>query len=90
MDRAVSADNTLTTGGKCLDASGGGTGPGTPVALWDCNGQANQQWTFASDGTVRGVQSGLCLDVTGGATGNGTPMELSTCIGGTNEQWKRG
>jgi hypothetical protein len=28
----------------CLDAAGAGTGNGTAVDVWLCNGQANQQW----------------------------------------------
>ena len=48
----------------CLDAYGQGTSAGTKVVTWSCNGQANQQWTFNSNGTITGVQSGLCLDVT--------------------------
>ncbi|MEV6007047.1 ricin-type beta-trefoil lectin domain protein [Streptomyces sp. NPDC051976] len=30
--------------GMCLDASGGGTGNGTPLILYACSGAANQQW----------------------------------------------
>jgi hypothetical protein len=67
-----------------------GTTPGTAVILWTCQGSANQQWTFAADGTIRGVQSGLCLDVTGGATGNGTPVELWTCSAAANQRWTTG
>jgi hypothetical protein len=36
----------MVYGGKCLDASGWGTGNGTKVTLWTCGGgQVNQQWT---------------------------------------------
>ena len=49
-------------GNKCLDANGKGTTNGTAVIIWDCNGQANQQWNVNSNGTITGVQSGLCLD----------------------------
>ncbi|MET7950844.1 RICIN domain-containing protein [Micromonospora sp. NPDC005324] len=30
---------------RCLDASGAGSSNGTAVLIWDCNGQANQQWS---------------------------------------------
>ena len=50
-------------GNKCLDAAG--TANGTAVQIYDCNGQANQQWNVNSNGTITGVQSGLCLDVLG-------------------------
>ena len=28
----------------CLDAAGAGTGNGTAVDVWYCNGSSNQQW----------------------------------------------
>ena len=31
--------------GKCLDDSGSG-GSGTQVIIYDCNGEASQQWTL--------------------------------------------
>lgn len=31
----------------CLSASGGGTGNGTALDVWYCNGQPNQQWVHA-------------------------------------------
>ncbi|MYS19126.1 Concanavalin A-like lectin/glucanases superfamily protein [Streptomyces sp. DvalAA-14] len=72
---------------KCVDDDAGGTTNGTRVQLWDCNGGANQNWTFAADGTVR--VGGKCLDITGGptATADGTPVEIWDCNGGANQQW---
>lgn len=34
----------------CLDATGGATGDGTVLELWDCNGQTNQRWGLFSAG----------------------------------------
>jgi O-glycosyl hydrolase len=79
----------LQIAGKCLDANGQGTSPGTKVILWTCNGQNNQKWTLHINGTITGVQSGLCLDVSGAATGNGSLVQLWTCNGGTNQEWTR-
>ena len=62
---------------------------GAQVQIWDCNGQANQQWNVNANGTITGVQSGLCLDVSGAATANGSKILLWTCHGGTNQQWTR-
>ncbi len=39
------ADGSLTTLGRCLDATGNGTANGTPLQLWDCNGGGAQKWT---------------------------------------------
>ncbi|WP_410616681.1 ricin-type beta-trefoil lectin domain protein [Amycolatopsis sp. lyj-109] len=74
-------------GSKCLDASGQGTADGTPVIIWACSGQANQQWNVNADGTITGVQSGRCLDATGQGTTNGTKLILWTCHGQVNQKW---
>ncbi|MCM4078099.1 ricin-type beta-trefoil lectin domain protein [Paractinoplanes hotanensis] len=74
-------------GNKCLDASGQGTANGTAVIVWDCGGQANQQWNVNANGTITGVQSGLCLDAPGNATAAGTKLNLWACNGGANQQW---
>lgn len=31
--------------GKCLDATAPGTGNGTPLEIWTCNGGPNQTWS---------------------------------------------
>lgn len=74
-------------GNKCLDASNHGTSNGTQVIVWDCNGQANQQWTVNANGTVVGTQSNLCLDANGQDTVSGTKLILWSCDGQANQQW---
>jgi alpha-galactosidase len=66
--------------GRCLDVPGQSTTNGTLLEIWDCNGGANQQWTYLSNG---------CLDVTGAGTANGTAVEIWTCNGGSNQKWTR-
>jgi hypothetical protein len=41
--------------GLCIDASGGGTGNGTSLVLWSCNGGDNEAWQFGAvaNGTYR-------------------------------------
>ncbi|ROP42072.1 ricin-type beta-trefoil lectin domain protein [Saccharothrix texasensis] len=70
---------------KCADISDGGTAEGTKVQLWTCNGTAAQQWTVATDGTVRAL--GKCLDVQQGGRANGTVTQLWTCNGTGAQQW---
>jgi hypothetical protein len=44
----LNADLSVTSvadPGLCLDAAGAGTGNGTAVDVWYCNGQPNQQWS---------------------------------------------
>ncbi|EGX56165.1 secreted hydrolase [Streptomyces zinciresistens K42] len=72
-------------GGKCADVAGANPANGTPVQLYDCNGSAAQQWTAASDGTLRAL--GKCLDATGNGTADGTPAQLWDCTGGPNQKW---
>jgi len=45
---SLDAAGTITSAadpGLCLDAAGAGTGNGTAVDVWYCNGATNQLWT---------------------------------------------
>nr|BFE68057.1 glycoside hydrolase family 16 protein [Actinoplanes digitatis] len=64
---------------RCIDIPSGNPVDGARLQMWDCNGTAAQKWSFASDGTVRGL--GKCMDPAGGALANGTPIQLVTCNG---------
>ncbi|HEY2791860.1 MAG TPA: RICIN domain-containing protein [Micromonosporaceae bacterium] len=85
-----------TNSGKCIDATGGGTGSGTALQQWACGASnTNQQWEFQP--TDSGFYKVLTRnaptvgwDVTGGAgaTGNGVKIQLWTYGGGTNQQWE--
>jgi beta-glucanase (GH16 family) len=66
-------------GGKCIDVPGGNAVDGARLQIWDCNGSPAQQWTFASDGTVRAL--GKCMDVAAGSTANGAAVQLYGCNG---------
>ena len=72
--------------GRCLDVPNQSTADGTLLDIWDCNGGANQQWTYLPDGELQ-VYGNKCLDVPGGATAAGTRVEIWDCNGGTNQQW---
>ncbi|GHJ45275.1 hypothetical protein Cs7R123_26170 [Catellatospora sp. TT07R-123] len=71
----------LTTIGRCLDVTSGGTANSTPLQLWDCNGTGAQQWVQQADGSMRNPQSGRCMDSPGGATANGTRLTIWDCNG---------
>ncbi len=85
-----------TNSGKCVDATGGGTGNGTAVQQWTCGaGNTNQQWQFqATDSgfykVVTRNATTEAWDVTGGAgaTGDGVKIQLWAYSSGTNQQWK--
>ncbi|MFE2634652.1 ricin-type beta-trefoil lectin domain protein [Streptomyces scopuliridis] len=72
-------------GGKCVDVAGANSANGTPVQLYDCNGSAAQQWTVASDGSLRAL--GKCLDVKDNSTADGAQLQLWDCNGGANQRW---
>ncbi len=71
---------------RCLDVPGAATANGTFLAIWDCHGGTNQQWTQLSTGAVQ-VYGTKCLDVPGHATAPGTAVEIWDCNGGANQQW---
>jgi hypothetical protein len=70
---------------KCMDADPTQTGNGAVVRIWDCNTSAAQQWTLASDGTLRAA--GRCLDVSGSKRDNGTKVQLWGCNATGAQQW---
>ncbi|MEU7866535.1 ricin-type beta-trefoil lectin domain protein [Dactylosporangium sp. NPDC049140] len=71
----------LTTIGRCLDVTSGGTANGTKLQLWDCNGTGAQQWAAQADGSIKNPQSGRCIDSPSGATANGTRLQIWDCNG---------
>ncbi len=72
--------------GRCADVPGATRTNGTQIALWDCNGGANQTWTATPSGqlTVYGTK---CLDVNGASTADGAAVQIWDCNNGGNQQW---
>jgi Ricin-type beta-trefoil lectin domain len=73
--------------GKCLDVAGGGTGDGTKVDLYECNGTGAQQWVVNSAGDIVNPQANKCLDATGNNSANSTQLQIWTCTGASNQKW---
>ncbi len=73
--------------GRCLDVVEASQANGTPVNIWDCNGQANQQWASTSAGELR-VYGSKCLDVNNNGTANGTSVLIWDCNGQSNQKWR--
>jgi poly(3-hydroxybutyrate) depolymerase len=69
--------------GRCLDVSQASTANGTPLQIWDCHTNANQQ--FTQNGNTLQVM-GKCLDVPTNAAA-GTRVQIYDCHGGANQQW---
>ncbi|WNV82990.1 ricin-type beta-trefoil lectin domain protein [Umezawaea sp. Da 62-37] len=70
--------------GLCADVPGQSQTNGTAVALWDCNGGANQTWTATPAKQLK-VYGTKCLDA--GGTANGTAVRINDCTGSTAQQW---
>ncbi|BCJ46618.1 poly(ethylene terephthalate) hydrolase family protein [Actinoplanes ianthinogenes] len=73
-----------TQSGRCVDVPGATHNNGTRVQLYDCNGQANQQWTYTSSKQLT-VYGTVCLDAAG--SGNGSAVQIYSCNGQANQQW---
>jgi hypothetical protein len=78
----VAGDDTA----KCVDDNADSATQGTHVQMWDCNGSAAQNWTIATDGTIR--INGECMDITGASTASGALVQEWACNGGANQQWQ--
>jgi endo-1,4-beta-xylanase len=73
-----------TQSGRCLDVPNASQTNGTRVALYDCNRQANQQWTYTSSKQLT-VYGTMCLDAAG--SGNSAAVQIYSCNGQANQQW---
>lgn len=73
--------------GLRADVPGASRTNGTQLALWDCNGGANQSWTSPTTTDQLSVYDSKCLEVTGGATADGGPVEIWDCNSSAAQQW---
>jgi hypothetical protein len=71
---------------RCLDVPNGSPANGTQLALWDCNGGANQQWTLTSAKQLQ-VYGNKCLDAGSSGTSAGARAVISDCTGAAGQQW---
>jgi hypothetical protein len=87
----ITPDNTIHSGGKCLDIPGGtgffGSTTGNPVQLYDCNGTDAQTWLLGQDGTIYNP-GGYCLSfaTTAGVQG-GTLLGIQPCWVSSSQQF---
>ncbi|GGM38680.1 glycosyl hydrolase family 18 protein [Dactylosporangium sucinum] len=72
--------------GKCVDVAAASTANGAAIQLYTCNGTNAQNWTVATDGTLRAL--GKCMDVTSAGTANGTKIQLWDCNGTGAQVWQ--
>jgi len=74
--------------GKCLDVQSPCQHEnGCKIQVWECNGQLQQQWLFAS-GTLRSG-AGMCLDVQSHCQNeNGCKVQVWECNGNQQQRWQ--
>ncbi|WP_344088796.1 endo-1,4-beta-xylanase, partial [Luedemannella helvata] len=70
--------------GRCIDVPNESTASGTRVALYDCNGQTNQRWTYTSSKQLV-VYGNMCLSAAGSA--NASAVQIDACNGQASQQW---
>ncbi|MEV7098086.1 PQQ-dependent sugar dehydrogenase [Amycolatopsis sp. NPDC051045] len=87
---ASGATVTGVASGRCLDVVGNSTAAKTRVNIYDCNGQANQAWTFTAAGELRVYDGAMCLDVAGASTTSPADAQIYPCNGGANQKWRIG
>ncbi|MEV4344529.1 PHB depolymerase family esterase [Actinoplanes sp. NPDC049596] len=73
-----------TQSGRCIDVPNAARTNGTRVQLYDCNGQANQQWTYTASKQLQ-VYGSMCLDAAGSS--NASAVQIYACNGQSNQQW---
>ena len=72
--------------GLCTGVQGAAQTNGTPVALSDCTGAAEQNWAATPSGQLT-VYGNKCLDVNGAGTADGTAVQIWDCNNGGNQKW---
>ncbi len=71
---------------RCLDVPGLSQTNGVQTTLWDCNGGANQAWSYTTNKELK-VYGSKCLDAYGLGKTNGTKVVIWECTGGANQKW---
>jgi hypothetical protein len=85
---AATTQLVSATSNRCLDVSGNVDTLGTAMQIWDCNGQANQQFEFTSAGELRTFNGTRCLDAYDNGTAPGTAAIIWSCNGQQNQKWR--
>ncbi len=69
--------------GSCMDAQASGTGDGTQIQEWTCNGSGAQSYELVDAGggafAIVNTNANKCVDVQARGTANGTKIQLWDC-----------
>ena len=81
----ATATGQATNGGLCLANKNALDTEGNPIIADSCDGDAGQQWSPYTDGTVR--TQGGCLDVVSAGTTAGTNIDWYACNASNAQNW---
>ncbi len=73
--------------GLCLDVAGG-LREGASLIVFNCNGGANQRFSWGRGGELR--TGNYCVDVASNDTSDGAKLIAYSCNGGRNQRWRSG
>jgi Carbohydrate binding module (family 6)/Ricin-type beta-trefoil lectin domain/Putative Ig domain len=82
---ATATGQVTGDGGLCLGNKNALNTEGNPIIAATCDGDAGQQWSPYSDGTLR--TEGGCLDVVSAGTTSGTDVDWYACNGTAAQDW---
>jgi hypothetical protein len=82
---ATATGQVTGDGGLCLANKSALNTEGNPIIADSCDGDAGQQWSPYTDGTLR-VQGG-CLDVVAAGTTSGTDIDWYACNASPAQDW---
>ena len=86
LPNSAAGSVALDLGGKCLTDTGDGGAAGATVETWSCNGQSDENWSIAKDGTIQ--IRGPCLTAAG--TASRSRVMLAACSAAASQQWQAG
>jgi hypothetical protein len=73
--------------GYCLDNTGNTAEDGNKVQIWQCNGDAAQEWRFDPSTSALVNQNGYCLDDPGDTSTDGTQLQIWACNHDSAQTW---
>jgi endo-1,4-beta-xylanase len=82
---SVTAAGEIRVQGKCLHVTSATSG--SPVVVQDCNGSANQKWSYNSTTRQFTGYNSLCMDLSGSSVVNGANINAYNCQSTANQQW---
>jgi len=81
LTQGVSAPLQTGPGTVCVDAGSASPTNGASLTLENCNGSAQQNWTYTNDHTIQLTGTNQCLTAV-----SATTLQVDACTAGNNQQ----